>query len=744
MTDRNGRVTTYEYDHLHRRTAVNWLDCLTTLRTLTYSYDAASQLASASDPAANYAFTYDNLGRNTSTDYDYASLVFDVAIDESYDALGRRTQLAAEINGTADLVNDYQYDYLNRMTQVTQGGQSGGNAVAEKRVDFAYDAEDKQQFTSITRYADLAGSDTVAISTYGYDDADRLTSLTHVDGNSGTLAGYTWHYDEGNRLTDFTVSGYSAEDATYSYDDTDQLTAADRSGTSADESYAYDGNGNRTGGGYATGDDNQISSDGTFNYTYDDEGNRLTKTNVSTGEVVAYSWDHRNRLTSITTKDSVGTVTHQVDYTYDIFNRRIVKTIDADGAGSGTATKEIYIHEGLREERDGAGDQILLAFDESGGLTERYLHGPAVDQVLASEDVTSPATAGDVLWALSDNLGSVRDIAEYDAGTDTTTVVNHLTYDAFGNITAETDASVDFLFAYTGRERDAEGDLQYNRARYYDAAIGRWISQDPIGFEAGDANLYRYVGNGTATATDSSGWCAEPATSPSGSTSYTIGPPTRPAINHDNGFLDHYDPRDPTADDRRALYVWIAKLEISESLRPWLDDAHEAYRHFLFGEGRTRVIDYEEYIREDEAGRATLDEELRGAQLAAEQLSTRPVESFQITGTANSAVPYPVTENWQKAIGGHTVWGSANVKVTCNPTTGKKHFAMDFTLHAEDRYNFNPGESDLATGIPDSENGKFEITGLARQYDQFGTVQRTVSWEEGSIQNPQTAAPGGR
>ncbi len=478
---------------------------MTTLRTLTYSYDAASQLVSASDPEADYTFTYDNLGRNTSTEYDYAALGFDVVVDESYDALGRRTQLSAEIDGTDDLLNEYEYDYLNRLTQVTQDAQSGGNAVAEKRVDFNYDAEDKQQFASISRYADLAGSDTVAISTYGYDDTDRLTSLTHVDGSSGSLAGYTWQYDEGNRLTDFTVSGYSAEDATYSYDDTDQLTAADRSGTSADESYAYDDNGNRTGGSYSTGDDNQLSSDGTFNYTYDDEGNRLTKTNISTGEVFEYSWDYRNRLTSITTKDNVGTITHEVEYTYDIFNRRIAKTIDADGAGAGTATEEIYIHEGLREERDGAGDQILLMFDESGDLTDRYLHGPTVDQVLASEEVTSPSTAGDVLWALSDNLGSVRDVAEYDASTDTTTVVNHLTYDAFGNVTNETNASVDFLFAYTGRERDTESDLQYNRARYYDAAIGRWISTDPIGFAAGDINLYRYVGNGPMGATDPGG-----------------------------------------------------------------------------------------------------------------------------------------------------------------------------------------------------------------------------------------------
>ncbi|MEW4455600.1 hypothetical protein AB1L30_23220 [Bremerella sp. JC817] len=111
-------------------------------------------------------------------------------------------------------------------------------------------------------------------------------------------------------------------------------------------------------------------SDGTYNYMYDDEGNRLTKTNISTGEVIEYTWDYRNRLVGITTNTSGGTVTHEVEYTYDVFNRRIVKTIDSDGAGSGTATEETYIYDGLREEMGNAGDHILLAFDENDDLTD--------------------------------------------------------------------------------------------------------------------------------------------------------------------------------------------------------------------------------------------------------------------------------------------------------------------------------------------------------------------------------------
>ncbi|GIW97144.1 MAG: hypothetical protein KatS3mg111_0477 [Pirellulaceae bacterium] len=47
--------------------------------------------------------------------------------------------------------------------------------------------------------------------------------------------------------------------------------------------------------------------------------------------------------------------------------------------------------------------------------------------------------------------------------------------------------------------------MQYNRARWYSPTLGRWLSQDPISFAAGDVNLYRYVGNGPTTKTDPSG-----------------------------------------------------------------------------------------------------------------------------------------------------------------------------------------------------------------------------------------------
>ncbi len=79
------------------------------------------------------------------------------------------------------------------------------------------------------------------------------------------------------------------------------------------------------------------------------------------------------------------------------------------------------------------------------------------------------------------------------------------TFDSFGRVLSETNPSVSFRYGYTGRERDLESGLSYYRARYYDPQVGRFISVDPMGFGAGDTNLYRYVGNSSTMATDPSG-----------------------------------------------------------------------------------------------------------------------------------------------------------------------------------------------------------------------------------------------
>jgi type VI secretion system secreted protein VgrG len=93
----------------------------------------------------------------------------------------------------------------------------------------------------------------------------------------------------------------------------------------------------------------------------------------------------------------------------------------------------------------------------------------------------------------------------------TGTAQDHINYDGFGNVTNETSSTFGDRYKWTGREFDSESGLQCNRIRYYDAITARWGTQDPIGFNAGDTNLYRYVRNNATNTTDPTG-LLEPGT----------------------------------------------------------------------------------------------------------------------------------------------------------------------------------------------------------------------------------------
>ncbi|MEJ5312499.1 MAG: RHS repeat-associated core domain-containing protein [Anaerolineae bacterium] len=93
-------------------------------------------------------------------------------------------------------------------------------------------------------------------------------------------------------------------------------------------------------------------------------------------------------------------------------------------------------------------------------------------------------------------------LGEHKPGRAATAVVNHLIYDAFGQVMSESNSAVDSLFLFTARPFDSDTQLQNNLNRWYDARVGRWLSEDPIGFAGGDGNLYRYVGNEPQTLSD--------------------------------------------------------------------------------------------------------------------------------------------------------------------------------------------------------------------------------------------------
>jgi RHS repeat-associated protein len=294
---------------------------------------------------------------------------------------------------------------------------------------------------------------------------------------------------------------------TYTYDATNQLTG---DGTST---HTYDGEGNRTNTGYSTGTGNQLQSDGTWNYTYDHEGNEIKKINISTGVTWLYGYDAKNELTQAqewSADPALGgspSEWAEADYKYDAFGNRLemdnwngVPTVWQDTrfaydgwnpgtpAGQGTTNFEVWAD-----------------LTSSNTLQTRYLRGDQIDQLFARVDMIG--TTETPYWYLTDRQGSVRDVTDGSGN-----VKDTINYDGFGNIISDTNSNYRGRYAWTGRELDVETGLQYNRARYFDATAGRWISQDPLGLEAGDSNLYRYVKNMPDDSADPSGLQAVPAT----------------------------------------------------------------------------------------------------------------------------------------------------------------------------------------------------------------------------------------
>src|SRR5947207_1615215 len=99
------------------------------------------------------------------------------------------------------------------------------------------------------------------------------------------------------------------------------------------------------------------------------------------------------------------------------------------------ATKHTYDHTHQLTKEDiqlggYGGGNMVLAFNSSGWITDRFLWGPMVDQMLADEHYGTPSTsaAGSTYFTTFDNQGSVRDLLLNDG------LSGHLTYDSFGGV----------------------------------------------------------------------------------------------------------------------------------------------------------------------------------------------------------------------------------------------------------------------------------------------------------------------
>jgi len=214
-----------------------------------------------------------------------------------------------------------------------------------------------------------------------------------------------------------------------------------------------------------------------------------------------FGWDHRNRLIAVTdwtadpSKEPAARKTQTVKFTYDGLDRRISKAVDTTPDDAVDAAILHFINN--RE------DVLLDYLDADGSgpgaptLSQRYLHGPGIDQVLAQDN-----GLGTVHWMLTDHLGTVKYLV-YQAGQ----VENHVVYDSFGNVVAQSSTAIVSRYGFTGREWDDETNLQYSRARYFNHSTGLFLSEESIAFieVLGDPHLYQYVENEPTSFVDATG-----------------------------------------------------------------------------------------------------------------------------------------------------------------------------------------------------------------------------------------------
>lgn len=177
---------------------------------------------------------------------------------------------------------------------------------------------------------------------YGYDADKQLTTLTPVTGSSLKTRRFTW--DAFGRPASSTDGAGHTTSYRYNLDDEiTKITAGDRS-----VSYAYDAAGRRTSRTTAKGD----TTIDVTRWTYDDTGRTTGRTSSAGGGALGYAYEAVGNLTSVT--DKHGTV----EYTYN--NRNRLTSMTSPGG----------MHTVFAYDKDG--NRTSASFGVNGGDTSDY------------------------------------------------------------------------------------------------------------------------------------------------------------------------------------------------------------------------------------------------------------------------------------------------------------------------------------------------------------------------------------
>lgn len=507
-TDAQNNVTTMTYDSLGRKRTMNDPD----MGAWSYSYDPDGNLVTQTD-AKNQTITfgYDNLSRlrskvvpGTGTvtyTYDQTDL------PKHRYGLGQRTSMS-DVSGTQDwgynqrgLVNHEEHtgDGTTRVIDRTYRADEQVNTLTQptgETLTYGYNAARQQttistslggQYLTTTTYdalgqtlVEVYGNGVNSTHTY-YASSARLYNIIVRGPQSQTLFRRYYTYDGvGNVRT--TDSPEQAETLRFGYDDRDRLTSACAvanvnstpcvGGTTFNQTYAYNTIGNLTNkaGVAYTYPSNGVRPHAVATvagqaYTYDGNGNVLT------GGGRSYTWNAENQPTQITS----GGTTEMYQYNGD--NTRIKKTSTSGGVSVTTR----YV-----------GD---IEYRSDGTTITNY--GVAFR--------TRTATTNVLTYVHGDHLGSVS------LTTNATGVASPLqTFDPWGAV--RSGAITGAEWNYTNQRKDAGTGLLFYNARYYDPALGRFLSADTIGVNRSDPqtrNRYSYVLNNPLKYTDPTGHCAD-------------------------------------------------------------------------------------------------------------------------------------------------------------------------------------------------------------------------------------------
>ena len=506
-TDPDGTQISYTYDDAGNRTSVTTAD-----GTTSYTYDEVNRLATVTDPDGGIStYTYDGAGNREALTYpngvrtnyvydDMSRLTYmeNVRVDggeviSSYtytlgDA-GNRTRVVEHSGRTVD----YAYDELYRLTRETIDDGAGG--VTE--IAYTYDAVGNRLSMVIT----TAVETTTVV--YAYDDNDRLLSENRTRrltgdprGPEGTrLAGVGLRpnrssgfmmgafmtmtcsaflmplglmgrrrrgvgraaYYRGMRvrmiallLVPVMLFGPDAVLATH----TDALVQCVKAQTLA--AMGFDRPENLT-------------------YTYDDNGNLLTRSDGTLTDTYVYDAENRMIEADLQLSSSAG----HVSYAYDQMGIRIGKTL------GGTSTTYLVDHNVMDA-------RVLKAMEGTTGV--QYFYG---------DDLIAMKREGlGTRYYLYDGHMSVRQLVD-----ESGVVTDTYTYDAFGNQIAG-DGTTPNEFRYAGEQYDANSGFYYLRARYYDPGVGRFTSMDTwegFNFDPSSLHKYNYCQNDPVNHRDPSG-----------------------------------------------------------------------------------------------------------------------------------------------------------------------------------------------------------------------------------------------